>query len=240
MRKLLWLVIVSLCTLNLHAQQNNVNTLTKKEIRKGWEILFNGKNLDGWTSVGKKDGPEKGWTVENGILTVNQGGPKRGGDIITEKEYSEFDLHFEFRLTKAANGGVKYLFTRYEEGGWLGNEYQVLDDDFHPDAKGGRDGNRKTASLYDVIPAGKKVMKETGKWNQGRILVKDSKVTHYLNGKKTVSYDLKSKEYRDEVQLSKFKDAKPLFGTVEKGYILLQDHQDEVSFRNIKIRDLSK
>src|SRR5690606_3187067 len=103
-----------------------------------------------------------------------------------------------------------------------------------------RDGNRKTASLYDVIPAGKKVMKETGKWNQGRVLVKDSKVTHYLNGKKTVSYDLKSKEYRDEVQLSKFKDAKPLFVTVEKGYILLQDHQDEVSFRNIKIRDLSK
>src|SRR5690606_431203 len=101
-------------------------------------------------------------------------------------------------------------------------------------------GNRKTASLYDVIPAGKKVMKETGKWNQRRVLVRDSKVTHHLNGKQTGSYDLKRKAYRDEVQSSEYTDAKPLFGTVEKGYILLQDHQDEVSFRNIKIRDLSK
>lgn len=84
-----------------------------------------------------------------------QKGEKRGGDIITKDEYSDFDLCFEFRLTKGANSGVKYFFTKYDEGGWLGQEFQVLDDDNHPDAKLGRDGNRKTASLYDMIPAGK-------------------------------------------------------------------------------------
>ena len=178
--------------------------------------------------------------IEDGILTVNKGGPQHGRDIITQKEFSEFDLYFEFRLTKAANSGLKYLFRKYEQGGWLGNEYQVLDDDFHPDAKAGRDGNRKTAALYDILPTGKKEMKATGEWNSARIVVKGSKVTHYLNGKKVVTYDRNSQTYRDAVGLSKFKDAKPLFGTVEKGHILLQDHQDEVSFRNIKIRDLSK
>jgi len=214
--------------------------LSAKEQKQGWILLFNGVNLDGWTAVGKQTPPEKGWTVENGILTVNKGGPQRGGDMITAEQFSEFDLCFEFKLTKAANSGVKYLFTRYDKGGWLGNEYQVLDDDFHPDAKAGRDGNRKTASLYDILPAGKKEMKPTGEWNQGRIVVKSSKVTHYLNGKKTLSYDRKKQEYAEAVGLSKFNDVRPLFGTVDKGHILLQDHQDEVSFRNIKIKDLSK
>jgi hypothetical protein len=240
MRKLMLLIIASFCSINLNAQKNDVNVLTENEIREGWELLFNGENLNGWTSVGKENGPEKGWTIEDGILTVNKGGAQRGGDIITEKEYGQFDLCFEFRLTKAANGGLKYHFTRYEEGGWLGNEYQILDDDFHPDSEAGRDGNRKTASLYDVIPAGKKDMKRTGEWNKGRIVVKGSKVTHYLNGKKTISYGRKSKAYKEAVRLSKFEKAKPLFGSLKKGYILLQDHQDEVSFRNIKIRDLYK
>ncbi|HLT42790.1 MAG TPA: DUF1080 domain-containing protein, partial [Sphingobacteriaceae bacterium] len=96
------------------------------------------------------------------------------------------------------------------------------------------------ASFYDVLPAGKKYMKPTGEWNTGRIVVKGSKVTHYLNGKKTVSYDRESDAYKEAVGLSKFENAKPLFGSLEKGYILLQDHQDEVSFKNIKIRDLHK
>lgn len=240
MRKLMLLIIASFCCINLYAQKNDLNVLTENEIKKGWELLFNGENLNGWTSVGRGEAPTKGWTIEDGILTVNKGGAQRGGDIITENEYGQFDLSFEFRLTKAANSGVKYLFARYEEGGWLGNEYQILDDDFHPDAKAGREGNRKTASFYDVLPAGKKDMKPTGEWNTGRIVVKGSKVTHYLNGKKTVSYDRESEAYKEAVVLSKFENAKPLFGSLKKGHVLLQDHQDEVSFRNIKIRDLHK
>lgn len=239
MKKILTIITLFICVISSYAQ-NVINTLSKEEKKQGWQLLFNGKNLDGWTSVGKTTGPEKGWTIENGILTVNKGGPQHGRDIITQKEFSEFELYFEFCLTKAANSGVKYLFRKYEQGGWLGNEYQVLDDDFHPDAKAGRNGNRKTAALYDILPTGKKRMKPTGEWNTARIVVKGSEVVHYLNGEKVVTYDRNSQSYKDAVGLSKFKNAKPLFGTVEKGHILLQDHQDEVSFRNIKIRNLSK
>lgn len=238
-RVILFFACACLYTTSVCAQ-NSVNVLTAKEKKQGWITLFNGVNLDGWTSVGKQNPPITGWTVENGILTVNKKGEKRGGDIITKEQFSDFDLRFDFRLTKAANSGVKYFFTHYEKGGWLGCEYQVLDDDFHPDAKAGRDGNRKTGSLYDLFPAGKKQMKPTGEWNTGRVVVKGTKVTHYLNGKKVLSYDRQSQAYKDAWQLSKFKNTQPMFGDVEKGHILLQDHVDEASFRNIKIKDLSK
>lgn len=219
--------------------QTAINTLSDKEKKQGWTLLFNGQNLDGWTSVGKQVPPEKGWTVENGVLIVNKGGAKHGGDMITKDEYKDFDLCFDFQLTKGANGGVKYFFHKYDQGGWLGCEYQVLDDENHPDAKLGTNGNRKTASLYDVIPAGKKTLMPVGEWNQGRVVAKGSKVTHYLNGKKVISYDRKSQAYKDAVlNISKFKKAQPLFGSIEKGYILLQDHQNEVHYRNIKIRTL--
>lgn len=214
------------------------NTLTPKEQKQGWVLLFNGTDLNGWTSAGKQTAPSTGWTVEDGILTVNKKGEKRGGDIITKYQYSDFDLCFDFRLTKGANSGIKYFFTQYEKGGWLGCEFQVLDDDNHPDAKLGRDGNRKTASLYDVIPAGKKQMNPVGEWNRGRVVAKGSKVTHYLNGKKIISFDRKSDAYKQAWQLSKFKDSKPIFGDVKEGYILIQDHVDEVSFKDMKIRKL--
>ena len=233
-------VLAGLTVVNAIAQTSH-NSLSKKEEKQGWSLLFNGTNLDGWTSVGKQTPPEVGWTVEDGVLTVNKGGSKRGGDIITKEMFSDFDLYFEFRLTKAANSGVKYFFFNYEQGGWLGCEFQVLDDDFHPDAKAGRDGNRTTASLYDVFPpGGKKQMKPTGEWNSGRVVAKGAKITHYLNGKIVLKYDRTSKSYIEAVNLSKFKAAKPIFGSIEKGFILLQDHNDEVSFRNIKIKKLTK
>lgn len=237
MRKTLFFLFSLLCATGIYAQ-STINTLTPKEKKQGWVLLFNGVNLDGWTSVGKQAPPSTGWTVENGILTVNKKGEKRGGDIITKDQYADFDLCFDFRLTKGANSGVKYFFANYENGGWLGCEFQVLDDDNHPDAKLGRDGNRKTASLYDMIPAGKKRMNPVGEWNQGRVVAKGSKVTHYLNGKKIISFVRASDAYKKIWEQSKFKDSKPMFGSVEKGGILLQDHVDEVSFRNIKIRVL--
>ena len=221
--------------------QTTHNSLSKKEEKQGWSLLFNGENLDGWTSVGKDTPPETGWTVENGVLTVNKAGSRRGGDIITKEMYSDFDIYFEFRLTKAAKSGLKYFFDNYEKEGWQGCKYQVMDDDFHPDAQLGRNGNRTTGSLYDVFPpTGKKQMKPTGEWNSGRVVAKGAKVTHYLNGKVVLKYDRTSSAYLEAVNLSKFKDVQPLIGSVEKGYILLQDHSDEVSFRTIKIKDLSK
>lgn len=216
-----------------------INTLSPKEVQQGWKLLFNGKDLDGWTSVGKEESPTVGWTVENGILTVNKGGAQRGGDIITKEQFADFDLMVDFKITKGANSGIKYFFFKYEKGGWLGLEYQVLDDETHPDAKLGRDNNRLQGGLYDMFaPAKNKQDSPIGEWNQARIVAKGTKVTHYLNGKKVLSFDRKSKKYMDAYKLSKFFGSEPVFGDVEKGHILLQDHQDEVSFRNIKIRVL--
>ena len=120
-----------LWTGNIYSQDNQ---LTAKEKKEGWVLLFNGKNLDGWTSVGKDTPPAFGWVVEDGILNVRKQGDKRGGDIITRDQYSDFDLKVDFRITKGANSGIKYFFTKYEKGGWLGLEYQILDDENHPDA----------------------------------------------------------------------------------------------------------
>lgn len=230
------LFFISFATL-IFAQESNV--LTPREVKDGWKLLFNGKDLNGWTSVGKDVPPSIGWSVDNGILSVKKEGDKRGGDIITKEEYSDFDFRVDFKLTKGGNSGIKYFFTKYNKGGWLGLEYQLLDDEVHPDGKLGRNGNRKTASLYDMLqPSVNKNFKPVGEWNTARIVSKGSKVTHYLNGKKVLSFDRKGKSYKDAFLLSKYKDSDPMFGDVKQGYILLQDHGDEVSFKNIKIKEL--
>ncbi len=219
--------------------QEALNTLTKKEQKQGWKLLFNGQNLEGWTSVGKNVPPNAGWYVKDGILTVMSQEGKRGGDIITTDEYSDFELKLDFRLQEGSNSGIKYFFNRYEKGGWLGLEYQLLDDDVHPDGKLGINGNRKTASLYDMMPpSSKKKMNPVGEWNSARIVAKGTKVTHYINGKKVLTFDRKSNEYQKALQTSKYINSVPSFGDVEKGYILIQDHGDVVSFKNIKVRTL--
>lgn len=237
MNKLITLLAAFLLiwTGSIQAQDNQ---LTAKEKKEGWVLLFNGKNLDGWTSVGKEIPPAFGWVVEDGSLTVRKQGDKRGGDIITREQYSDFDLKVDFRITKGANSGIKYFFTRYEKGGWLGLEYQILDDENHPDAKMGREGNRLEGGLYDMLPTSPKKVNPIGEWNQARIVAKGTKVTHYLNGEKILTFDRSSEQYKKAWQLSKYKDCQPMFGDVKEGHILLQDHGDVVSFRNVKIKVL--
>jgi hypothetical protein len=233
MKKIVFVIISIFLVQNGFAQ-----ALTDKEQKQGWRLLFNGKNLDGWTSVGKDIPPSSGWEIKEGVLTVKKEGDRRGGDIITKEQFSDFELLVDFRITEGANSGIKYFFTKYEKGGWLGLEYQVLDDERHPDAKLGRDGNRHQAGLYDMFPPGKKKEYLPGEWNQARIVAKGTKVTHYLNGKEVLSFDRKSESYRKAWELSKYNESVPMFGNVKQGYILLQDHGDVVSFRNIKIRVL--
>jgi hypothetical protein len=210
------------------------NTLTAYEKKNGWKLLFDGASSNGWRGANKDKFPADGWEIKEGILTITPG--DGGGDIVTVDEFGDFELTFEFRLSEGANSGLKYYVQ--EVGGVLGLEYQVLDDAKHPDAKNGRDGNRTLASLYDLIPAAKgKRPNAIGNWNTARIVSKNNHVEHWLNGFKVLEYERGSKEFRDIVALSKFKD-KPGFGEAPKGRILLQDHNDMVSFRNIKIRNL--
>jgi hypothetical protein len=221
------------------------NSLSVVEEKSGWELLFDGVSSKGWKGAYKNTFPEKGWEIKNGELKVlpSSGGESaNGGDIVTVKQYSAFDLSFDFKLTSGANSGVKYFVTLTENnpGSAIGLEYQLLDDTLHPDAKMGREGNRTLASLYDLIKAEKttRFIRQPGKWNTGRIVVyPNNHVEHYLNGIKVLEYERGSQTYKDLVAISKYK-VWPNFGEAEKGYILLQDHGNEVSFRSIKIREL--
>lgn len=226
---------------------NNLsNQLVTSEQKDGWELLFDGSNTDQWRSAKGNDFPSKGWVINDGELQVlpsNGGESTNGGDIITKKQYSAFDLSFQFKLSPGANSGVKYFVTLKEQntGSAIGPEFQLLDDALHPDAKQGKNGNRTLASLYDLITSKKdtRFIKPIGEWNTGRIIAtKDKKVTYFLNGLEVLSFVRGSDEFRALVSDSKYKVWEN-FGEAEQGHILLQDHGDAVSFRSIKIRDLS-
>ncbi len=226
------------------------NTLTAKEKKDGWKLLFDGKTTTGWRGAYTNKFPGKGWDVKNGMLTIQQSDGKEAaafGDIVTEAEYGDFDLTFDFQLTNGANSGVKYFVVEHQpkpKGSAFGLEFQVLDDDKHPDAKLGRDGNRTVGSLYDLMPADGKKANPIGEWNTGRVVSKGMHVEHYLNGKKVVEYERGSAAFRDAVAMSKYKapeyNTNGRFGEAAKGHILLQDHGNRVSYRNVKVKSLDR
>ncbi len=221
------------------------NTLSAYEKSEGYKLLFDGKTNSGWVGAYKTTFPEKGWKIADGVISVEPSGGSEstnGGDIVTKAEYSAFDLSFEFKLTPGANSGVKYFVTLSEKntGSAIGLEYQVLDDELHPDAKLGREGNRTLASLYDLITAKKEAryLRPIGSWNNARLVVyPNNKVEHYLNGVKVLEYVRGSEEFKKLVAISKYKDWKN-FGEAPKGHILIQDHGNKVDFRTIKIKNL--
>lgn len=210
-----------------------LNTLTQKEKEEGWILLFNGLNTDGWTTTKGQPVPAHGWQVSDGALSTVKG--TRGGDIISAGQYSDFDLSLEFKIEPGVNSGVKYFFTKYESGGNLGMEYQIIDDVLGEDNKL---ENHLCGSLYDVLPpvAGKKKINPPGTWNSIRIVSKGKKVEHWLNGKKILGFTRGDKSFIEGVAKSKFNKAVPPFGMVEKGNLLLQEHGGVVAFRNIKIK----
>ncbi len=224
------------------------NTISTDEKNNGVHLLWDGKSTDGWRGAYKKTFPDGTWYVKDGTLNVrgtNGAESTNGGDIVTEQEFHAFDLQFEFKISDTANSGVKYFVTEKENntGSAIGLEYQILDDDKHPDGKLGSIGNRTMASLYDMIPAlrigsGRREKLPVGEWNRGRIIVfPDGRVEHWINGWKVVEYQRGTQYFYALVAKSKYV-VWPNFGMAEKGHILLQEHGTNVSFRSIKIKEL--
>ncbi len=221
------------------------NRLTSKEKEEGWKMLWDGETTDGWRGAKSDVFPKEGWLIENGELSVvTSGGAQSiaGGDIVTTELYADFELQVDFKITEGANSGIKYYVDtdlNKGSGSAIGLEYQILDDERHPDAKlGNHNGSRTMGSLYDLIQADTlKMVHPIGEWNHAKIISKNNQVEHWLNGIKILEYEIKSEDYRKLVKESKYVDW-PNFGEAEKGNILLQEHGSNVSFKDIKIRSL--
>lgn len=225
----------------------------------GYYVIFDGKSFNGWRGYGKDHVPAR-WTVEDGCLKFNgtgtgEGQTAEGGDIIFARKFQNFILEFDWKVDKGSNSGVFYLAqevttekdgeTRYEPIYISCPEYQILDNANHPDAMLGVDGNRQSASLYDMIPAKPQEQKPYGEWNTGKIMVYKGTVVHGQNGKNVLEYHLWTPQWTDMLQASKFSEENwPLAfellnncgGENHEGYIGFQDHGDDVWFKNIRVK----
>ena len=215
-------------------KENKINTLTKEEVNKGWELLFDGKTMDKWKKF--NDGEVTGWKIVDGEMQNSGTGSDHGGDIVTKKEYENFELTLEWKINPQSNSGVFYHVQEgvtdaiYESG----PEYQLIDE---KGWSGPLEEYQYTGSNYAMqAPEGAEVV-PVGEWNTTRIVVQNPHVEHWLNGKKVVEYDLWTDEWKTEKEEGKWKDA-PHYGMAQKGHIGLQDHGGLTAFRNIKIREL--
>jgi hypothetical protein len=229
-----------------------LNTLSDAEKREGWKLLFDGKTLNGWRGYFETVDPSKGWSIEAGCFKNSKGNGRPrsgGGDLMTTELFDNFDFRFEWSMPAGGNSGVYYLFQERQDkpgiGMYMGDdgrspvgfEYQLLDDERHQDAL--RNGpDRSTGALYFLVPPNEtKRLKPVGEFNESQIVVNGKHVEHWLNGAKIVEYELGSPALIDAIARSKYKDI-PGFGVKTRTRILLQDHGDEVRFRNLKIRAL--
>ena len=217
------------------------NTLSAKENNNGWQLLFDGQTTNGWHTYGKKTAG-KIWKIEDGALHLDAASKKtfttEGGDIVTDEEFDNFDLQLDWKISKNGNSGIIFYVkedtVKYKQSYQTGPEMQVLDNDGHPD---GKIFKHKAGDLYDLIASSKDATKPVGEWNHVEIIANHGKLDFYLNGEHTVSTTMWDDNWRKMIADSKFK-AWPDFGTYKKGRIDLQDHGDDVWFRNIKIRKL--
>lgn len=225
------------------------NQLTPAERAAGWRLLFDGRTLHGWRGLGRDSVPTVHWTVVDGAIKKIASGnvarrpdgqPVAGGDLMTDSSFGDFELRFDWRVTPGANSGVKYnvseaLSTSVAPFAALGFEYQILDDDRHED---GKIATHRSAALYDLVaPDPRKRLRPVGEWNQSRIVFRGTHGEHWLNGERVVTFDLGTPRMDSALAASKYRGIAG-FADRRRGPIVLQDHGDEVYFRNVKIREV--
>jgi len=221
----------------------NDNQLTEVEKTEGWRLLFDGSTLNGWHKF-KADSVGEKWQAQDGILffagdeeNESEARAAEGGDILTDDEFSNYELNLEWKISSGGNSGIIYNIIEsndYKEIWHTGPEMQIVDNAAHPDAQIDK---HRAGDLYDLIACSEETVRPAGEWNQVRLIVNNGNVQHWLNGVKVVEVQFWTPEWDELVAGSKFSE-KPDFGTARKGRIALQDHHNQVWFRNIKIKEL--
>jgi hypothetical protein len=243
-----WFLVVFAACASAQSATLGPNELTDAERAAGWRLLFDGRTLSGWRGLGRDTVPTAHWVVEggaikkmpSGIIAERAGGlpPVAGGDLMFVEAFRDFELTWEWKVTRGANSGVKYnvseaLSMARSGHAALGFEYQILDDDRHEDA---RLASHRAGALYDLIaPNARKRLRPVGEWNRSTIVFRGNHGEHWLNGEKVVEFDLGTPRMDSLLTASKYRSISG-FADRRSGHIVLQDHGDEVSFRNIKVR----
>lgn len=222
---------------------NEPNTLSAAARADGWRLLFDGRSSAGWRGAASDDFPEDGWTISDGVLEIREAGLfefRAGGDLFSRERFGDFVLDFEFQVAPEGNSGVKYRAEVQRQLGYvhsLGCEFQILDDEGHPDADRGRPGTRRLGGLYDLLAPSEAPFRGLGTWNHGRVHLENGRLSHYLNGIRVVDVQIDSPAWRSALAGSKFADREG-FCSGARGHIVLQDHGDLTRFRNVRIRSL--
>jgi hypothetical protein len=226
------------------------NSLTEAEREAGWVLLFNGADLKGWRGLGRDTIPEGHWEIEGGAIKKvpsgevplqEDGQPLEGGDLMTVEAYEDFEFSFEWKINTAGNSGIKYNVSeelstsRPPRYAALGFEFQILDDDRHPDAR--TSPTHTAGALYDLIAPEGSDLRPVGEYNSSRIVFHGAHGEHWLNGVKVLEFDLETPEMEERLALSKYRSI-PGFADKRKGHIVLQDHTDVAWFRSLKLRRL--
>jgi hypothetical protein len=234
--KILYTIALLVLSSAISLAQQGHNTLNEKEIKDGWKLLFDGNSTAGWRTFNStKAGP--GWKVQNGELYLDKTVKEGRGDLLTDAEYEDYEFSIDWKIDACGNSGIIFNVVedpKYSATYVTGPEMQVLDNSCHPDAKIIK---HRAGDLYDLISSSKETVKPAGEWNHAMIRSKDGKMEFWLNGTKTVEFTMHDAKWDQMVAGSKFKTM-PDFGKSSKGRIALQDHGDNVWFRNIKIREL--
>jgi len=227
--------ILSIVSLIALVSCNSPNKLENND--EGWTPLFDGKTMSGWHTYGETEAG-KAWEVKDGTIHLNINSEEGRGDLVTDKEYENFHLKVEWKISEGGNSGIIFNVhedkTKYANTYNTGPEMQVLDNDKHAD---GKIHKHRTGDLYDLIPSTKETVKPVGEWNEAEIVSDNGKLEFFLNGEKVVSTTMYDDNWKNLIAGSKFV-AWPDFGTYKKGKIALQDHGDEVWFRNVKIKEI--